>query len=216
MKKAKPHEIPESADSIQSTLEGERLEHVVLAKGQYSPDPAKAQRVLIYSRCEFSLIEVADVWMAPETQTRVEAWLCHRGSVYPGSCDAMYGTAVKYIWAPCEGELWFWKRGRLIGKFGQNECCVRKRPFGSWSRFPTAEFSSCHAFLSKGWSERGVSLEPVCGKSLVLAKKREISVMIDPTYDGLDLICDANWVLDLAKAVSEATTIPLKIDDALR
>lgn len=216
MAKPGPHEAPLSTETLLAMVQRALLKRALVVKGQYSPDPEKVERTLIYSHGGSRLSKVVDAWITPETFNEMLTSLRASCKTTVGSSDAMYGTAARHVWAHCAGELRLWRRSFLVGRFTGSDCRVRKTIIHPWTLLPNTSVSSIYAFLSATWAERGVRLERTPRRSIVIARATEPMALLDPTYDGIDLLCDASWAVDLARAVSSATSIPLKLHKDLR
>jgi hypothetical protein len=79
-----------------------------------------------------------------------------------------------------------------------------------------SEVQGIRAFLAPDWVRRGVTLRRSLRDEIVVARKRELSVLLDPTYDGIDLLCDAAWVTALARDIAQFTGLALEVDADLR
>lgn len=199
-------------DEIMALLARVRTGTAVVAKAQYSPDPGKAERTLVFTEKGQRLIKLADAWLAPKTYNEL---ITRLPDASPGACSAMYNTNPSYVWATRKKELHLWQRGSLVARFASQESHVKGSIIGMWSTYRNATIAFVHAFLSRSWVHRGVRLECAEGRNLVIAKSLEAMAIIDPTYDGLDVMCDAAWVGELASAIASATGVPLKMDKEL-
>lgn len=207
------NEQPWSPQSVIEMFPGSGQE-LVLAKGQYSPAPARSERFLLYCGRE-KLHKRADVWMTAEGFEAVLAALGTRHSVAVGECDAMYATRPVFAWARIGAALHLWKRGTLIAQFSDEQVRVRSGPFRGWRLFETRAVRACHGYLANGWLERGVALIMQDQSRYLVARKRELSVLLDPTYDGLDLMVDTCWVSGLVAAICQCTLIEKQLDEGL-
>jgi hypothetical protein len=131
-----------------------------------------------------------------------------------GTWDVMHSTRWKYAWH--EGRVWD-RRGLRAIVIEPGVIEVR-RPFLSMgARFARIHaVSRVHARLEEGWLVRIVSVIDGHGTDLVVARKRELSVIIDPVYDGIDLSFDGNWCPQMARALAGALGVPCQIDEDLR
>ncbi|MCP4967215.1 MAG: hypothetical protein GY926_18540, partial [bacterium] len=186
---------------------------VVIA--QYSAAPEEPQRTIVFSRLGWYLRTAANVWLTPNCHAELTSRLGAISQMTLGSCDAMYFTPARRVWAAIGDELHLWHWKILVARLSPREAAIRKQAMLGWSAYPVASFSSCHAYVSPTWARRGVALERMLGRRLVVAEATEPSALMDPTYDGIDLMCDASWVGDLAQAVSAVTCLPLEMDDGL-
>ncbi len=159
--------------------------------------------------------KAADVWLTPPGYIELLSRLRSVSQVAVGSCDAMYATRARHVWAMVDEELHVWRRRRLVARFSLAQAVIRKNAMSGWSTFPIASFTSCRGYVSSSWIKRGVALARPQGQTVVIAEATESMALIDPTYDGIDLICDASWVGDLARAISNATHLPLELDKNL-
>ncbi|HEY5995035.1 MAG TPA: hypothetical protein VIU46_10615 [Gallionellaceae bacterium] len=187
----------------------------VVVVGQYSPNPQKAERFLVFSCLGPYLWKAVDVWLTPAGHTELLSRLCASSQVAVGSCDAMYSTKARHVWATVGEELHVWRRGKLIARFSTQQAVIRNKAMFGWSNYPIEAFRSCRGYVSLFWFKRGVALERSLGRTVVVATATESMALIDPTYDGIDLMCDASWVGDLARAISSATHLPLDLDKSL-
>ncbi len=188
--------------------------HIVIAKGQYSPRPRESQRFLIHTGTQ-ALTQRADVWMTAAGLHAVLESLGARHAVSLGECDSMYATRPCLVWADVQESLHLWKRGTLVGQFAADCIRIRSGRFGRWTVLPADTVRECHGYLADGWYQRGVALVLSDGGRRVVSRKRELSVLLDPTYDGLDLLADAAWVDALASAICRKTLLAKRLDEGL-
>lgn len=209
------HESPSGVETVLRKLRPQSGRRFVIVGAQYSPDPQQALRFFIFSRIGPYLWKAADVWLAPTAYTELIARLRATSQVAVGLCDAMYATNARYMWATVGDELHVWRRRRLIARFSARQAILRRKAPFIWSHYPITAFAACRGYVSLSWYKRGVALERSWGRKVAVASTTESMALIDPTYDGIDLMCDASWVGDLARAISSATHLPLKLDDGL-
>lgn len=107
-----PHETPLERDKVMSLLSAARSGAAVVVKAQYSPDPQKVERTLVFAEQGQRLIKLADAWLAPETYNEMISQL---PDVSLGSCAAMYSTKPAYVWALRRDELRLWHSGFACG-----------------------------------------------------------------------------------------------------
>lgn len=210
-----PDETPMNHAEVLSKLRAADTKLPVIVKGQYSPDPMKAERILVFDENGNRLLNVLDAWITPETYQQVIASFSGIARPRFGSCSAMAGTKPKYIWAVRDKELRLWHSRALVARFTPQQCLIRRRFVGSWSKLPISEFNFVHAFVSTTWVRREVVLESDDGRNIVIARAMDLMPIIDPTYDGLDVMCDTSWARSLAESISVATAIPLKLNKLL-
>lgn len=187
---------------------GQAVEAILVAAGQYSPDPNACERVLVLALKWQAGAVLADGWMAAGAR---DALCAHLADLAPrqGACDAMYATAWRCAWTTDGGGFEVWDEGgRLLWHDAH----------GVHLRDVTAPLDVCgvHGFVRNGWVKRGVALRLTKGGGLELMAVDEEAAVIDPTYDGLDLLTDASWVVALARAVADGLGVPVHLDAALR
>jgi hypothetical protein len=62
-----------------------------------------------------------------------------------------------------------------------------------------------------------VGLRTATGDTLSIARQTELGALIDPTYDGVNLLADASWASALGSALAGALGVPFETNDqALR
>jgi hypothetical protein len=159
-------------------------------------DVASAQRVRV----------VRDEWHASpaELAAQLHAPLGH--------WDVMHSTTWKYAWH--EGRVWD-RRGTRARVTAPGRIELRRAllSFGGFARLSIARVK---ARLDRGWLVRTVSVVEADGKEHVVARKRELSVVIDPVYDGIDLMFDGAWCPQLAQSLASALGVACEIDEDLR
>lgn len=207
-----PPQLPRETAHILQRLARLGLKSLVVAKGQYSPYPRESERVLFFAEKNDRLKPLLDTWLPPRVYQAVLDALPAGISVAIGSCSAMALNKPAHVWASKGRDLHLWKRGRLVGKFGSQHSELRCGWTGKWRSIPNAELSCAHGFLSPNWLQRGVKLCRKDGQCYMAAHARDPIVFIDPTYDNMDLVCDASWVPDLAKSVAFATGLAVQLD----
>jgi hypothetical protein len=209
------HEQPTPAFTLLASL-GKVKGNFVVVSAQYSPDPSKAERMLIFSRRGAHLRKLSDAWLTRAGVEELVAGLTSRAEVALGGCDAMYATSPKYIWAATSDELKLWRKRFLVGTFSRKQCRVRTSIFHPWRVAASEKVRSVYSFLSPTWSKHGVILEQALRPNILVAQTKEWAALLDPTYDGINLMCDAAWAVELGKAIAEATDRPLRLHPDLK
>jgi hypothetical protein len=123
-------------------------------------------------------------------------------TVWPGELDFMAKTDWKLAWTEAPAPFHLVARERDGCKVESAACLLGSRSI------PRPEIVSVHAFLEQGWLERGVALRLRSGEELDVARDRDEFVAIDPTYDGINLMCDTSWVLSLGRSLAAALGVP--------
>ena len=207
-RKTEPHQQVVGINDVLSSVPDSANGSFLLCEGRYSPDPTVSQRILAFQILNTRLKKAFDGWLRTDDVDLLKAAAGEK--FRPAQCDAMYATPAKYVWSIVDGLLSIWSHRWLNARIGSEVVELRDR-LGGWTSFSTSEFTMCHGFLSDSWATRGVRLKRRWKKHLVIAKRTEPLTFIDPTYDGLDLMAETEWVSDLAYAVAEATQLPVKV-----
>lgn len=189
---------------------------LLVVVGQYAPNPRRAVRVLVITR-DGAPRSVLDAWMRPEDLGPLATALGRPPEVRAGASDAMYATRWKLAWttdaktvenAP-PFELWT-PRG-LVAHVSRDGAFLDTIE----GPLPRARIKRIEGYLSKGWVERGVRVVLEGRSSHLLARQLEPMAAVDPTYDGLDLMCDASWVRSLAESLAGALDVAVDVADGL-
>lgn len=210
-----PHKSPLVSSAVLARLCAHKSGSLIVAYGQYSPNPANAQRTLFFEERGHRLRAILDAWLTPQARQEVLAALRGKARVSTGACSAAYATGAALVWADCADELRLWRYGGLTARFRPRELEVRRWGFGPWTKYSNAHFSHAHGFFSASRLQRGVRLHGTSQRTLHIAKMLDPIVFLDPSYNDSDLASDARWVGDLARAISDVTAIPLKLDAPL-
>jgi len=196
------HENPTAWEAVAAGITGPGP--LVLAGNQYSPSPGK--RVLVFR--DGTLL--ADRWVRASELTRLEAALAKDRRVRRGECDAMYATGWSCLWTVDGPPLEVWDpEGSLVRQEGD---LLRFRNGDSCRAIDVARV---HGYLEDAWVTRGVRCVLKGGASITVAEDKDSFVLVDPTYDGLNITCDAAWVVSLARALGKALGAPVQTDEPL-
>lgn len=210
------HEHPLTAALLLQQLRPTPGTRWLVATGQYSPAPAAATRVIVFADPGSRLRIRLDAWLAPSELPLLVTALAKHGEARVVKSDAMYATPPEHVWSREGDALRLWRRQRLIARIEADRVSLRSRWWRSWQHAAVADFSAVHAFLAPDWARRGVRLVRRADGAIAIADAVEVAALLDPTYDGIDLLCDAAWVTDLARDIAEVTGLPTEIDADLR
>lgn len=148
---------------------------------------------------------VVDAWM-----TRANAaGLAARLGTSLGGWDVMFATDWAWAWGGAPFSVWC-RRGRVLTVTGPGQVTTR---------FLLGERShpvvAVEVALSPDWVTRQVGVRTAGGEAIWIARAREPMATLAPTYDGLDLLADASWAVQLSLALAAALGVPRTCDDAL-
>jgi hypothetical protein len=122
----------------------------------------------------------------------------------------MYATGWSRAWTTDGAPFILWGRGgREVWQEGDELVLAGGR------RLARAECAEVEAFLAEGWVVRGVRLHTRAGELVVLAEERDEISLVDPTYDGINLMFEAGWTVSLSRALAAALGVPATADEDL-
>lgn len=131
--------------------------------------------------------------------------------VWAGEFDTMYATPWSYAWTcPPEPVQVYDREGLLV--VGKNDV-VLVRSSSGWATMPRKEIARVVGWLSDDWHRREVLLEAESGERLLVAEAEEAMALLDPTYDGIDVMFDASWVGSLGHALAKGIGVPYVATD---
>lgn len=199
------HKRPASWKTVVSELPRSAAP-ILIAVGQYSPDPQSAQRVALFesSQC------VCDRWIRSADLPALREHLAKGRTVRTGEMDAMYATAWHCAWTTDGGPFELWDREGLLA-YQQGDTVLLR----SGERAAMGDIAYVHAFLGEAWIERGVRLVLKDGRALTVARQEDPISLIDPTYDAINIQCEAAWTVSIARSLARILGVPVEEDDPL-
>ncbi|HVO31011.1 MAG TPA: hypothetical protein VMV18_09755 [bacterium] len=154
------------------------------------------------------------VWDGPLLQSEREA-LTRTLGAWPGQLDFMAATPWKYAWTVPPAPFRLWREKGLRCAVDGDVIRVR-RVVGMEQVARVADARAVEVELSADWTLRRVLLHLAGREPLLIAKQADAFPTIDPTYDGINLMFDASWALDVARSLAAALKVETRIPDALR
>ena len=147
-----------------------------------------------------------DGWLAQETiaELRTLEALAARGN---DGWDVMFATRWKYAWGGTPFRV-FSRRGPRVIVRGPGTAEVR-----TFLARRTVKVLGIRGEISNSWMRHRVGLTLADGGVSWVAATTDISPMVDPTYDGLNLLADAGWVGSLGKRLAEALGVTYASND---
>ncbi len=207
------HATPEEiAASLQPRLHGAT---VLVGPGQYSPY-AGHQRVTVLVVDHHAENKPHVIWdrflpthaIAP----LCEALRAYAHEVCPGEFDTMYGTPWSYAWTTPPNAFRLYDEQGLLLAVQHDEAVFRRE--NTMTLVPLPEIVQVVGWLSPDWCERGVRIDVRQGKPLAVAEQTEPMAHLDPTYDGINLMCDAAWVGRLGKTIAKGLGVAYVPEDS--
>lgn len=180
---------------------------LLIARGQYSPNPGQSERVLILDVSSRRARALADVWWTSAQLEAATEALSRRHEVLVGECDVMFATSWKLAWGSRGGA-----RCEVFTRAGDHLVAAQ----GILQRGGRAhEVAAVHVTLSDDWVRRAVEIELTDGARVEVASAIEAMATFDPTYGAFELICDASWAVRLGRALAAALGVEVTLPDAL-
>lgn len=169
---------------------------LVLAEGDLSPEPDVARRWFALEAKEEAITELLSFWIRTGEHDALVSRFPGR-VIALGNCDAMYATPWEHVWYAEGGRLHVWGREPSVHVIADAAQLVLGDRV-----IERARIARLHRGLSSGWGEHWVDLVTTDGEVVRLFSKREDFAFVDPTYDGIDLLCDSAWAGDIARALA--------------
>jgi hypothetical protein len=201
----------EIAHSLQDQIQGAKL---IVGPGQYSPHANHPRVLILRVDCPGENPSVLwDRFLAKEAIIPlIRALQEYAQMVWLGEFDPMYATPWAYAWTmPPEVFRLYDRRGCVVELQGEN---VAIRQADKLVVLALSDISGVIGWLSDDWFKREVRIVTHRGDQLVIAEAEEEMAHLDPTYDGINLMCDAAWVRQLGKTIAQALSVPYKSDDS--
>lgn len=178
---------------------------VIVALGGFgSPIDAPCDRVGVFAAEGERLALLADVWVRTDERAELLAAFARRGDARAGAWDVLFATAWTHAWTEDGGPFVLWT---------PEGASARVEDRGLWRRVEglvaRAAIEAVEVRLSADWSLRSVV---VVGRGGPWAVAEEVSQMpaIDPTYDGIDLMVDLGWLLQVGRALAAGLGVPVR------
>ena len=188
---------------------------LLVGPGQFSPyaDHERISILVVDDPLEKKPYVIWDRFLATQTVAPLcEALRAYAREVWPGEFDTMYGTPWTYAWTTMPNKLRLYDALGLLFAVENGSFALRYE--NVMVTVSSDEVVQVVGWLSADWSERGVRLDLRDGKSLMIAERTEAMAQLDPTYDGIDLMCDASWVGRLGKAMAQGLGVPYVAEDS--
>ncbi len=209
IERATPEEI---AASLQAHLHGAT---VLVGPGQYSPY-ANHGRVIVLVVDPHAENKPHVIWdrflPTPAITPLCEALRAYAREACLGEFDTMYGTPWGYAWTTPPNVFRLYDEQGLLLAVRDGAVCFRRQ--NTMALIPLQDIVQAVGWLSPDWSERGVRLDLREGPPLMVAEKTEYMAHLDPTYDGIDLMCDAAWVGQLGNAIATGLGVAYVAEDS--
>ncbi|MBK9265623.1 MAG: hypothetical protein IPM54_38270 [Polyangiaceae bacterium] len=196
------------AASLRDAVMGKTL---LVGPGQFSPH-SKHERIFIIAVDEEPTILWDRFYPEKDIGALRNALRSYARVVFEGEHDAMYATAWSFAWTCPPAPLRVYDRSGII--VAVDDDVLRLGRSDGRVAIPVIDIACIEGWLSGDWVKRQVRIVTTHAEWFVVAECTEWFVMIDPTYDGIDLMCDASWVGQLGHAMAKALGVPYNSDDS--
>ncbi|HRI63001.1 MAG TPA: hypothetical protein PK156_02155 [Polyangium sp.] len=205
----------EPAEIVESLREFIQDETIFVGHGQYSPY-ATHKRVTVLVVNDRDLRPPEIIWdrffpMSALPALR-EAIGVHAREVWHGELDTMYGTPWSYAWTTSPGPFRICDRQGVLVESRADVVVLRQE--AAPLVIPRVDIVQVVGWLAPDWAKRGVRIELRRGESIGVATNEEAMAILDPTYDGIDLMFDAAWVTSLGNAMAAGLGVPYVAEDS--
>jgi hypothetical protein len=199
------------AASLQRSLSGGAA---LVGTGQYSPYP-EHPRVSVLRVDEGAIPSL--VWdrffpdkALPDLRRALSAFC----EVFEGEVDTMYATGWSFAWTVPPAPLRAYNTDGLLMAIEGGIARVTPRSSAAVA-VPIGQIESVLGWVSDDWVRRGVSLVTSSGQHVVVAEVEDPFVLIDPTYDGINLLCEAAWAAQMGKALAKGLGVRYVAGDSV-
>ncbi|MBN2494427.1 MAG: hypothetical protein JXR96_07560 [Deltaproteobacteria bacterium] len=149
---------------------------------------------------------LADLWLLPADIPELVRLLSQHCEVLEGMCDAMFATGWTYVWAVKDGRFELWAHdGRVLEGDGTRILLRREK-----RAIAREDITAVAAWVSECWSCRQVRLLLRDGTHLTVAEQTHFVPSSNYMYDGLNLLVDSAWTIELAYPLARVLGVPYK------
>lgn len=199
----------EIAAALSKRIHGTTL---LVGGGQYSPHTGHARVSVLVDKEDNKPTIVLDRFLAESAIAPFcNALRNYAREVFEGEFDTMYATPWSYAWTRAPAPLRVYDRQGLLVVKKNDLICVRRS--SGWASIAQNEIARVVGWLSVDWYGREVWIEARNAERVIVAEGNEPMALADPTYDGIDLMCDAAWVGRLGKALAQGIGVPYVPND---
>jgi hypothetical protein len=186
-----------------------------------SASPTSAPHVLVVGQCPVKVDErwaerIGVLELAGRPRVLVDAWAHHetidelRARLRcdpPGGWDVMFATSWQWAWGGAPFSVCS-RRGVAVRVLGPGRAALH-----TLARVHEHEVLRVCAEINDQWTVHRVGVETSGGRTLWIARHIEPFAVLDPTYDGLNLLADAAWAAELGKSLAGALAVPYAGND---
>lgn len=199
----------EIAASLRSALRGGV---VIVGPGQFSPYREHSRVSVLRVDGGGKPAIVWDRFLRDEAIPELRKALRAFCDVLEGELDTMYATPWSLAWTVPPSRFQVYDRGGLLAAQEGRFARVFSRS-GQPVSVPLDEIESVLGWISDDWVARGVSLVMRGGERVVIAEVEDKFALIDPTYDGINLLFEAAWAAEMGKAIAKGLGVPYVAGD---
>ncbi len=186
-----------------------------------SASPTSTKHLLVVGQCPVMVDErwaerIGVLELGGRPRALVDGW-AHRETIDalrarlrcdpPGGWDVMFATSWQWAWGGAPFSVYS-RRGVVVRVLGPGRAAVH-----TLARVHEHDVSRVCAEINDGWTVHRVGVETSGGQTVWIARHIEPFAALDPTYDGLNLLADAAWAVELGKSLAGALAVPYAGND---
>ncbi|MEZ4448780.1 MAG: hypothetical protein R3B09_04805 [Nannocystaceae bacterium] len=138
-----------------------------------------------------------DLWVRSAERGALVAALSGRPALRIGAWNVLYADGWGYAWTEDERPFALWEpQGRVV-ELDADALHTRH------GRIARRRITAIEARISPSWDEFSV-VAIVDGEVDVIARADNPAAALDPTYDGINLMVDAGWTVELGRPLAAA------------
>ncbi|HZU97659.1 MAG TPA: hypothetical protein VFF73_13245, partial [Planctomycetota bacterium] len=130
-------------------------------------------------------------------------------TAWPGELDFMHATPWAYAWTVAPAPFHLVEPGRHVARVEGHDLVLADRTIAR------IDIASVDVSLSKDWAIRKVVLVLRSGERVDVATQTDEIVYADPTYDGINLMCETSWASHLGRSLAAALGVSCTVAEGI-
>ena len=190
---------------------------VLVGAGMFCPHLGHERVAAFRVRADAPLAPLWEGEIRREALVELRGRLAARTEGWAGELDVMAATPWAYAWTVGPAPFRLWEPDGLRAWVDDGAFALRPEPGAAVRRVPLAALADVEADLSADWVARTVRLHRKDVEApLVVASQVDPIAQLDPTYDRINLMFEADWVVRLARSLAAAIGAPCHVHPDLR
>lgn len=190
---------------------------VLVGTGMFCPHLEHERVAALRVRADAPLEPLWEGEVRKDVLADLRGRLAARTEAWAGELDFMAATAWAYAWTVAPAPFRLWEPDGLRAWVDGDAFMLRPEPGAEVRTLPLAALADVEADLSPDWVVRTVRLHRKDVEApLVVASQIDPIAQLDPTYDRLNLMFEAEWAVRLARALAAAIDGPCHVHPDLR